>query len=133
MREISFGGWPTIYPFSFAVFIANLLYIERIPRLVKTQKIVIFLRLPIPSVKMKSSYSSSESMSFHIELYVKLECRLIWIILLFDNRIFKRSNFTTDCQPHYLIRTNFRAFAQKSEKCVEISTVITRKRGMREN
>ena len=36
--------------------------------------------------------------------------------------------------PHYyLIRTNFRAFAQKSEKCAKISTVITRKGRMREN
>ena len=33
----------------------------------------------------------------------------------------------------YLIRTNFRAFAQKSEKRAKISTFITRKRGMREN
>ena len=31
------------------------------------------------------------------------------------------------------VRTNFRAFAQKSEKCAKISTVITRKGGMREN
>ena len=30
-------------------------------------------------------------------------------------------------------RTNFRAFAQKSEKCAKISTVITRKGVMREN
>ena len=30
-------------------------------------------------------------------------------------------------------RTNFRAFAQKSKKCAKISTVITRKGGMREN
>ena len=29
-------------------------------------------------------------------------------------------------------RTNFRAFAQKSEKCAKISTVITHKGGMRE-
>ena len=33
----------------------------------------------------------------------------------------------------YFIRTNFRAFAQKSEKCAKISTIITRKMGMREN
>ena len=30
-------------------------------------------------------------------------------------------------------RTNFRAFAQKSEKCAKISTVITRKGVMRES
>ena len=44
--------------------------------------------------------------------------------------------FAHDCNTLSVLifaRTNFRAFAQKSEKCAKISTVISRKGGMREN
>ena len=42
---------------------------------------------------------------------------------------------SSECTLSVLIfaHTNFRTFAQKSEKCAKISTVITRKGGMREN